>query len=203
MVAASWCAWVLRAQETVQLTLRRRSWGQGLGLRGKALPPVLDSEIRGANKCGQPKSQPTPTLQSPGLTDPWTQPSQEPIAATAQGLAGPRWCTAWLGVLTAQGGSSACSFVDPAVRLLAPHLCPPAALVPRLSPSLPPPPLGSRARACAVNDCPARGPDPYLHSSAPGPARPPANLRPRHWPASPGARVHAEGPESSCSSQRI
>lgn len=48
---------------------------------------------------------------------------------------------------------------------------------PPLSPS-PAPFLGSRARARAVNDCPARGPDPYLHSSAPGPARPQANLRP-------------------------
>lgn len=48
-----------------------------------------------------------------------------------------------------------------------------------------------RAWALTVNDCPACGPDPYLHSSAPSPARPPANLRPRHRLASPGARAHA------------
>lgn len=65
-----------------------------------------------------------------------------------------------------------------AVRLLAPHLCRPGGpLIP--APLFSPTPLlGSRAGARAVNDCPARGPDPYLHSSAPGPARPPANLRP-------------------------
>lgn len=55
-----------------------------------------------------------------------------------------------------------------------------------------PPLLGSRARARAVNDCPVRGPDPYLHSSAPGPAQPPVNLRPTP-PASPGAWARAAG----------
>lgn len=67
-----------------------------------------------------------------------------------------------------------------ASRLPASHLCSPAAPALRLSlsPATLPPPFGSRAGARAVNDCPARGPDPYLHSSAPSPARPPANLRP-------------------------
>lgn len=69
-----------------------------------------------------------------------------------------------------------CSFLPPGFQ-------PPTYVLgrPLLSASLSPAtprPFGSRAGARAVNDCPARGPDPYLHSSAPSPARPPANLRP-------------------------
>lgn len=61
---------------------------------------------------------------------------------------------------------------------LAPRLSTPARRGPCSPPLSLPHLLGSRAGALTVNDCPVRGPDPYLHSSAPGPARPPANLRP-------------------------
>lgn len=109
--------------------------------------------------------------------------------------AGPPQPAAWLGELIARGGNPGRSFRVFVTKLLAPTSArppPAAALLP--APFFPTATLpGSRAWALAVNDCPARGPDPYLHSSAPGPARPPANLRPRHWPASPGARAHAEG----------
>ena len=80
-----------------------------------------------------------------------------------------------------------------AARLLATHLClSRGPCSPPFFPHPTPPLLGSRARARAVNDCPVRGPDPYLHSSAHGPAQPPVNLRPTPR-ASPSAWARAAG----------
>lgn len=174
MVTPPWPA----AQRTLQL-----AGGRGLWERG---PFQSLTQVRGPAKCGQPVSPPTPASQSLGPTDPWTRVSQEPTAATAQGLAVLRGeQPSWGRSLPREGTPSA-----PCLQASSP---PPTSALRAPAPRPSPPSPGSRAQARAVNDCPARGPDPYLHSSAPGPARPPANLRPRHRPASPGARAQAEG----------
>jgi hypothetical protein len=136
-------------------------------------------------------SQSTPTPTEPGPHRPLDSASQEPTTAITQGLAGTPRHAAWLGDAHCRGRELRMLLLGPghpASRHPTP-VNPSLELPARLSSTAPS--FGCRARALAVNDCPACGPDPYLHSSAPGPARPPANLRPRHPPAGPGARTHA------------
>lgn len=145
--------------------------------------------MRGVTRCGQPMSQPTPTPQS---SAPQTLGLGLPGANSVHNRRPGSLASSLAEALTAPEGSSACSCLQtssppPNVR--------PRAPAPR--PSLPrhhPPSSGPEpGRALSMIAQPAAR---VLICIPPRPARPgqaTSQPSPRHWPASPRARAHAEG----------